>query len=402
METTNLQIGEFSKLCGVTVKTLHHYEKMGLISPREVDEWTGYRYYHVSQLQTMETIRRLKELGLSLEEIGMLMDSDSQIPPIDLLEAKILQTEAELRQMLQRRDRLQTMLNSQQKYQNMERFSIQCIPAMTVASYRAIIPSYDAIGELCCNVIGPEMARLGCQCPEPGYCYTFEHDKEYKDHDIDFEYCEQVLEAKEDSDIIKFRHNPEIPLAVCLRVYGPYDRLYKGYIDLFAYMEKEGYRMTGAPRACYIDGIWNQTDPEKWLTIIQVPAEKVAQVKQPVMNRLNLYCCPSCGNISLSYGKAKIECCGQFLEPIPLKPAEPSEKPTVTESDGEYLLEYNHPMSKDFYIAAVVVERLDSVQLFRLFPEQSALVRIPMIAKAKVYTVYRQGSRIWATVDKSF
>jgi hypothetical protein len=29
-----------------------------------------------------------------------------------------------------------------------------------------------------------------------------------------------------------------------------------------------------APRAVYVDGVWNQEDPEKWLTIIQVPAEK--------------------------------------------------------------------------------------------------------------------------------
>jgi len=275
MEITNLQIGEFSKLCGVTVKTLRHYEKLGLITPRKVDEWTGYRYYNVNQLQTMETIRRFKELGFSLEEISSLMDSDSQVPSIQLLEAKISQTEAELRQMLFRRDRLQTMINSQQKFQNMEKISIQSIPAMIVAYYRGIIPNYSAIGDLCCNVIGPEMARLGCKCPEPGYCYTYNHDNEYKDCDIDFEYCEQVMEAKRDSDIIKFRQNPEIPLAVCMKVYGPYEQLYKSYIDLFAYMEKEGYKMIGAPRASYVDGIWNQSDSAKWLTIIQVPAEKI-------------------------------------------------------------------------------------------------------------------------------
>lgn len=391
METINLQIGEFSKLCGVTVKTLHHYEKLGLITPLRVDEWTGYRYYSAAQLQTMETIRRFKELGFSLEEIGTLMDADSQVPPMELLEAKILETEAQLRQMLQRRERLHSVLNSQQRYINMEKFSIQSIPAMTVACYRGIIPNYDALGQLCCNVIGPEMARLGCQCPEPGYCFTFEHDKEYKPTDIDIEYCEQVTEAKADSDIIHFRQNPEIPLAVCMKVYGPYDQLYKSYVDLFAYMEKEGYKMVGAPRACYVDGIWNQSDPAKWLTVIQVPAEKIAAVKRPVMHRLNLYCCPTCGNITLSYGKGKVECCGQFLDPMPVKAAESDDKPTITEMDGEYLLEYNHPMTKDDYIAAVVVERYDSVQLFRLFPEQSAQVRVPMVAGAKIYTIFRKG-----------
>jgi hypothetical protein len=39
-------------------------------------------------------------------------------------------------------------------------------------------------------------------------------------------------------------------------------------------MEKEGWKVADAPRAVYVDGAWNQEDPEKWLTIIQVPAEK--------------------------------------------------------------------------------------------------------------------------------
>ena len=42
----------------------------------------------------------------------------------------------------------------------------------------------------------------------------------------------------------------------------------------FAWLEKEGYKIVGNPRAVYIDGIWNQEDSDKWLTIIQVPVEK--------------------------------------------------------------------------------------------------------------------------------
>ena len=52
------------------------------------------------------------------------------------------------------------------------------------------------------------------------------------------------------------------------------DRLYQSYLDLFAFLEKEGYSIVGAPRACYVDGMWNQEDADKWLTIIQVPVEK--------------------------------------------------------------------------------------------------------------------------------
>lgn len=76
MKTTKIKfkIGEFSKLNRVTVKTLRHYEEIGLLVPSQVDKWTGYRYYDVCQLGRMNTIRYLKELGFTLEEIGELFD----------------------------------------------------------------------------------------------------------------------------------------------------------------------------------------------------------------------------------------------------------------------------------------------------------------------------------------
>ena len=50
-EKTKFKIGEFSRMMQVTVKTLRHYEKKGLLLPYEVDEWTGYRYYTICQMQ---------------------------------------------------------------------------------------------------------------------------------------------------------------------------------------------------------------------------------------------------------------------------------------------------------------------------------------------------------------
>ena len=50
---TKLKIGEFSKMMQVTVKTLRHYEQKGLLLPDEMDEWTGYRYYSINQMQTL-------------------------------------------------------------------------------------------------------------------------------------------------------------------------------------------------------------------------------------------------------------------------------------------------------------------------------------------------------------
>ncbi len=67
------QIGEFAKDNKVTVKTLHYYEKLELLLPKEVDDATGYRYYSNEQSDDLKLILFLKELGLSLSEIKDVM-----------------------------------------------------------------------------------------------------------------------------------------------------------------------------------------------------------------------------------------------------------------------------------------------------------------------------------------
>ncbi len=273
MSNNRLKIGEFSRLCRVTVRTLRHYEEIDLLVPEIVDDFTGYRYYSIRQLQKMQSILHLKELGYSLEEIKELWNDDDHVPTIESLEEKIQVCESELMIMKKRHRMLMAMVASRKKIEKMEKIYIESLPAIIVASHRTIIPSYQELGRLCYEVIGPEMARLGCECPEPGYCYSIEHGG-YKPQDIDIEYCEKVTAKGTDSDIIKFKDIPEVPTAVCMKVYGSYDKLYQSYIDLFSWIEKEGYEISGNPRANYIDGIWNQEDPDLWLTIIQVPVLK--------------------------------------------------------------------------------------------------------------------------------
>ncbi len=68
-----LKIGEFSRLSQVTVKTLHHYNDLGLLKPAEIDPVNNYRYYTLEQLPQIHRIMALKEMGLSLEQIGELL-----------------------------------------------------------------------------------------------------------------------------------------------------------------------------------------------------------------------------------------------------------------------------------------------------------------------------------------
>lgn len=272
MSRNKLLIKEFSRLCQVTVKTLRHYEKLGLLIPAEVDEWTGYRYYSLQQMQTVGNIRRLKELGFSLEEIRDLMDDGNLNPSISALQEKISVCRSELAQLQRRYDSLVSVMNSQNKLLNMEKFTLESLPEIIVASHREVIPNYAAIGPMCYEKIGPEMQRLGCRCPEPGYCFTIEHN-EYRPANIDIEYCEQVEEMGRDSPIVQFKRLATVPKALCMKHYGPYERFHESFLEAFRYIEEKGFKVTDKPRTCYIDGAWNQDAPEKWLSIIQIPIE---------------------------------------------------------------------------------------------------------------------------------
>jgi len=390
------KIGEFAKLCEVSVKTLRYYETLGLLIPAEVDEWTGYRSYHIGQLQRMETIRNLKSVGFTLDEIGEQMESNAAVPRQEILETKLRQTESQMNDLMLRREKIQSMIYLQDNSRHMADITIQSLPPITVASYKVTVQSSDQIGTLYRNIIGPEMDRVGCEYAEPEYFFIQKGHSNGISQDIEIAYCKQVKKALEDSDLVKFRTLEKVDMAMCMKVHGPYEQIEQRLIDLFSHIENEHYTIIGEPRICYVDGIWNQEDPNRWTTIIQVPIGK--HRRRLPLNRLRLFCCPSCGNVSFAYGKTSMECCGQTLEPAELHPEEEALF-TATEMDGEYLLHFNSPMTKDNYIAAVIVERHDSCTLFRLFPEGDSQVRIPMLAGSKIYALHRADGSVWATVQ---
>lgn len=64
-----LKIGDLSKITNVSVKTIRYYEDENLLTPIEVDKWTGYRYYDETSIKRLFEIVELKNLGFSLKEI---------------------------------------------------------------------------------------------------------------------------------------------------------------------------------------------------------------------------------------------------------------------------------------------------------------------------------------------
>ncbi len=64
-----LTIGEMAKINHVSVQTLRLYDREGLLKPMEVDEFTGYRYYHINQSARLDMILHMKAYGMTLKEI---------------------------------------------------------------------------------------------------------------------------------------------------------------------------------------------------------------------------------------------------------------------------------------------------------------------------------------------
>jgi len=89
-----MHISAFAKLCGTTVKTLRHYDRIGILLPDYVSPRNGYRYYRRSTADRYFQIRAMQEAGLTLREIGESLSDRQGV--IDLLaeRAKALQMQA--------------------------------------------------------------------------------------------------------------------------------------------------------------------------------------------------------------------------------------------------------------------------------------------------------------------
>ena len=70
------RIGDFSRLTRVSMKTLRHYDVIGLFKPAYVDPFTDYRYYTFDQLPRLNRILALRGLGFPLENIRQMLDDN--------------------------------------------------------------------------------------------------------------------------------------------------------------------------------------------------------------------------------------------------------------------------------------------------------------------------------------
>ena len=68
-----LKISDIATACGISIKAMRVYERLGIITPLKIDKKTGYRLYSTKQVKQLNSLIELQQLGFSLNEIKMLL-----------------------------------------------------------------------------------------------------------------------------------------------------------------------------------------------------------------------------------------------------------------------------------------------------------------------------------------
>ncbi len=267
-------IGEFSRITGLTVKTLRHYHKEGLLVPTCVDESTGYRYYNRAAASRARVIAQLRGMEFSIGQIREILASCEE--DADLVEHLDRQRQTLQDKIHHYRDvvrSLEQIIASQREemmgvqHSNFE-IEEKTIEPMLVAGVR-MTGRYDQCGEGFSR-ISRTMGRHICGKPLCLY-----YDSEYKEDDADFESCMPVRKAPPGKGLSV----RELPGGRCVSLLyrGPYGAPghHKAYEKVLAYVKQKGYRALLPSREVYLKGpgMIFRGNPKKYLTEIQVLIE---------------------------------------------------------------------------------------------------------------------------------
>lgn len=143
-----LRIGEFAALSTISIHMLRNYDKIKLLVPQHVDEFTGYRYYDKEQLLKANQIISLKSMGFGLDEIKEIL-SMRQLGVDAFLQLKLQNKLEELEKIKDQIKQIQIVMN---KDKRSEAYALsivrKLIAPMWVASLRGKIHSYPEEGVL--------------------------------------------------------------------------------------------------------------------------------------------------------------------------------------------------------------------------------------------------------------
>lgn len=268
-----LRIGEFARLADLPVKTIRYYSDIGLVPPADVDHQTGYRRYGLDQLERVRRVKALKDLGLSLDEVGSILNdglSDDQFR--SLLESRIVElTERSdtVRQQLERAKAHLHQLNRRLE-QTMADVTVKTTEPITIAFVRDRIGGTSEIPTLFPRLFDGVDYTAGVG--PTGNIYHFFADD---GSDIDLEAVIPVPEGHRTTGETNTRTIPATLVASLIH-HGAFNRLHEAHGALLEWVAANGYRVSGPSYE------WNLVctepvtqDNESYVTEVQVEVENV-------------------------------------------------------------------------------------------------------------------------------
>lgn len=165
-----LRIGDFAQMTGVTPRLLRHYEALGVLTPAETNQRTGYRYYSRAQVTTLERVLAYRDAGLPLAVIAQILGDGASRELLERQRDALVAERAAV-------DRKLEALDAELARRGTRAFRVKrTIPAW-IASIRRSVETYAAADSLLrelrdetsANETTPSAAVWHCCRPDEGY-----------------------------------------------------------------------------------------------------------------------------------------------------------------------------------------------------------------------------------------
>jgi len=274
-----VRIGVFARLSEVSVKTLRHYDDIGLLPPAYVDDWSGYRYYTLDQLPRLYRILALKDLGFSLDEIAGLLRRN--LPPAEmvrLLRDKQMEMQKRVAEEQALLDRVERRLRQLEQEGTMSNFDVRLkkVEPQLVASVRETIPDWEQVtptfNRLFDEVIG-YVARQGGGLAGAPFDRWLDADLmpvQTRQADLHVEACVPLRSAVPAGDRVQVYEMEGTETMAFTLLHSPFTLIGQAHEAVIRWAEANGRRICGPSREVYLQ-YERDGDPNDYVTEIQYP-----------------------------------------------------------------------------------------------------------------------------------
>jgi DNA-binding transcriptional MerR regulator len=263
----SLTIGDFSRATFLSVKTLRHYHRVGLLEPSFVDPVTGYRRYTSDQIPTAQIIRRFRDLDMPLEDIGSVLRAPDRTSRNRLIAAHLTRLERSLDETQRAVASLRDLLERPSPQASIEH---RRIPATSSAAIRDTVEVGDmaawyqgAVGEIRATLSAQGIASSGV----PGGIYANELFSEERGEATVFFPADG--EVRPVGRVVPLMTQP-VELAVITHI-GSHADVDRSYGMLATYVSEHALAIEGPIREYYLVGRHDTGDEQAWRTEIGWP-----------------------------------------------------------------------------------------------------------------------------------